>query len=250
MPAELTIPKLALPCQGSFFALHQGMARLKDRTRSIPNGFKFPVPAANFNPIPYSSFETIVRAVYELRRANPYLSTKNNWALDLEQIREEVDSYNAQLCLAHGWGDYIVDAEGQAAPKSLARSNRSVGARVAGGAKLLADWLGQGGKPVPKAEAEGRAGICATCPKNDIAMHWTEYFTVPASAIIKKQLSVRSDLSLETTHDAELGVCAACSCPLKLKVWTPLEHILKFLTPEVKADLDPRCWILKASEPK
>ena len=51
-------------------------------------------------------------------------------------------------------------------------------------------------------------------------------------------------MDLKTSKDAELNVCQACLCPLKLKVHTPMSLIQKRLKPEQRAELDPKCWIL------
>ena len=51
-------------------------------------------------------------------------------------------------------------------------------------------------------------------------------------------------LSLATAVDDQLGSCTACICPLKLKVHCPADYIQAHLKPAVKAQLDPRCWML------
>jgi len=94
--------------------------------------------------------------------------------------------------------------------------------------------------------ADSRAAICADCPKND-GGDFTAYFTEPIANKIRTQLEIRGDLQLRTPSDEKLTVCSACDCPLKLKVWVPLDHILAHTSPEVKTKLDPRCWILKGT---
>jgi len=97
--------------------------------------------------------------------------------------------------------------------------------------------------PVAGDVAEKRAGICATCPQNEKG-DWLSWFTKPAQELIRRQLSVRKDLDFSTTHDKELEACAACACPLKLKVHVPLKHITDHLSDETRGKLDSRCWIL------
>ena len=94
--------------------------------------------------------------------------------------------------------------------------------------------------------ADSRAAICATCPRND-GGDFTAYFTKPIADRIRTQLEIRGDLQLRTSHDEKLTVCSACDCPLKLKVWVPIEHIMLHTADDVRAKLDPRCWILKGT---
>ena len=110
----------------------------------------------------------------------------------------------------------------------------------------MLDWLGSGGKAVDPALAEKRAGICADCPQNG-ADDWKTYFTQPIADKIRTQLEIKADLQLRTTYDDRLRVCSACDCPLKLKVHTPMEHILAHTSEDTKTRLDPRCWILKST---
>lgn len=92
--------------------------------------------------------------------------------------------------------------------------------------------------------AESRAGICSDCPQNS-PKTWKDFFNVSAQAFMQGQLEKKNEMKLETSIDDKLGVCQACLCPMKLKVWTPLKHILAKMPADVKPRLDPRCWILK-----
>ena len=114
---------------------------------------------------------------------------------------------------------------------------------MAEGTGLLVDWLGSGGNAVAPDLASQRALVCCGCPLNSRAP-LTDWFTVPASEGIRKELSRRSDLKLATAVDDQLGTCTACICPLKLKVHCPADYIQAHLKPAVKAQLDPRCWML------
>lgn len=220
------------------------MPRLLDRSRQIPQGFQFYEPSTKWKPMPWSSFDTIVDGVMQMRRANPYLAQKNKWNMDRNSIADEVDAYNAAICKAHGW-DHFIDGGTFSNPSQRPHGLLQSGANVVAGAKTLAAMFGEGGKPVVSEEANRRAKICTDCPQNGKG-DWTRFFTVPASNFIKKQLSILRDLDLKTSHDALLGVCEACGCPLHLKVWAPMEHILKNQPPDVDAQLDPRCWIKAA----
>lgn len=99
--------------------------------------------------------------------------------------------------------------------------------------------------------AEQRAAVCAVCPLNQ-AGDWTALFTVPVSNTIRAVLGAIKGQGLTTTRDEALHVCSACACPMKLKVWCRLPHILNHMPAESKAALDPRCWITReaAEQPK
>lgn len=218
------------------------MPRLLDRQRQIPFGFKFKQPETGWEPVPWSSFETIVDGVIAMRRANPFLAKKHNWKMSRFEIMEEVDAYNAALCKAHGWTAFI--DEGPDLPKSSGHQSLAAKANaVVAGVKVLASMFGPEGPIRDRALATSRAAVCSRCVKNDRG-DWTRYFTVPAQAMIRRGLGIVKDLDLSTEHDAQLNICSACSCPLKGKVWARLDHILAHIPPEDKAALDPLCWIL------
>lgn len=114
--------------------------------------------------------------------------------------------------------------------------------KVVAGAGVLLDWLGDGAKPVSQELANKRAEICSTCPQN-VKTDLTSFFTVPAANMIRQQIEIRGEMKLSTPFDAKLGICQACACPLTLKPHVQLSYILKKLSPEVRAKLDPRCWM-------
>lgn len=225
------------------------MPRLKDRSRQIPNSLRFREPSTNWSPPLWSSFDTIVDLLLQHRRANPYLAKKNNWALDRRAIADEVDAYNAALCKAHGWVNFIDETE-ISPPKPLSPRSPSlsqgVGAVVAG-AKIIVEMFGSEGPIRDKKLANDRALTCAVCPLNGRG-NWTRFFTVPAQAMVRKLLGMVKDLGLQTDLDEELGICEPCGCPLKGKVWARTEHILKHIPAADKAALHPGCWITKEEQ--
>jgi hypothetical protein len=74
------------------------------------------------------------------------------------------------------------------------------------------------------------------------------WFVKKAADLIQKEIEQIHDMKLSTPYDNRLGVCAACLCPMEKKVHAPLEIIEKHTLPAVKADLDPRCWILRRDQ--
>lgn len=217
------------------------MPRLKSRQSQIPNGFKFALPEANWKSPPFASFDSIVHTVTAIVAANPALAQQKGWPQTREGIADWVDQFNAQMCAMNGWTNYYNEGGGPAdIPKPVPLS---VAKNVAAGAKTLADWIGSGARPVPAGLAEARAKVCSKCPvmqQGDLS----NFFTRAASELVRMQVQTAQELDMVTPYDKELGVCGACSCPMRLKVWTTLQPILDHILPEAKSALDKNCWIL------
>lgn len=222
------------------------MLRLRSRTQSCVNGFWFRQAQTGWEKQTWD-FEQLCQAVLDMRAKNP----RFNLSTDLNLIRNEVDEYNAHRMKAIKGADIYITENGPPVPFPAAPPRQRNWPSVVGGAKhvaagvgVLIDWLGSGAMPVPNEIAGTRAGICATCPQNqpgDILA----IFTKPIAEKLRLQLAMRHDLNLTTPVDEKLQICAACHCPLQLKVHVPISHIADHLGAEVKSVLDPRCWILR-----
>lgn len=225
------------------------MVKLKSRTQCPVGGFMF-TQAQTGAKFQTWSFDELCGLIRSHRLANPRFGL----ATDPAAIAAEVDLTNATRMQSIPGADIYITSD-EALPKLTPRPRPSAAAAVAGARKVAAgvgvllEWLGSGGVPVPQEAASYRASICAKCPKNKPG-DLTSWFTVPASNLLKRQLEVRGDMKLATPYDDQLGVCEACACPLKLKVHTGLEHVLKHLTEQVKSELVPNCWILTTSKGK
>lgn len=223
---------------------------MKNRSEWPPGGWQFVQPEGP-TEIMGLSFNETVKALIGFRVANPGLVKKHQWATDFKTVADEVDAYNDFRCRAHGWMGYVTShpnpsfspAAFHSPPPRPASAVESI-KRVRAGARTLLDWVGSGGKPVDQKIAEVRASICAGCEKNGKG-GWEHYFTVPAAAAIKLQLEIRNDLKLATSYDDRLNVCEACLCPLRLKVFCPIEHINKEMDLATKEKLWSGCWILR-----
>ena len=110
-----------------------------------------------------------------------------------------------------------------------------------GGFNLL-DWIRSGRAAVTSGTSAARAATCVACTKNGEGP-LTQWFTEPASEVIKHEIEKRADFKLKTPYDAALGVCEACHCPLKTKVHEPIDLVLKHLKPSQEEKLGERCWI-------
>jgi len=216
------------------------MARLKDRQRQIPGGFKFALPDLNYTSAPFASFDTIVNSVWSAIQANPAVAQARGWPQTRDDTAHWVDEFNADFCYFNGWRDYINGEPSGGPPKSTPPPSQA--ARLAAGAKTIAEWLGEGARPVSSDKAEERAFVCTRCPLN-VPGDLSTFFTRAASDILRRQIASAREVDLVTIHDHRLGVCSACSCPMRLKVWVPINNIRQHMTDESRAALDKNCWI-------
>jgi hypothetical protein len=107
---------------------------------------------------------------------------------------------------------------------------------------VLKDWLGDGMKPVESPLAKARAKICLSCPMNH-GGNWWDAVKSDLADEIRKQIAIKHQLKLKTDYDGFLGTCKVCSCNLRLKVWTPIEHIKSNMPEETMNAFPAHCWI-------
>jgi len=228
------------------------MATLKNEQLSIPGGFQYYVPDSKWSPAPFSSIDSITTQLIQHLQARPDIVAKHGWSLDPASVRRQVVAYQVALCVRNGWSDYILGGAETVPFPIPSRSLFAKAKAVAAGVRTLVSWADDGAPTVLVTTANMRAEVCVACPLNGKGGLET-YFTVPAQNAIKAQLERKRTMKLETPLDDRLGVCTACDCPLPLKIWLPLDHILAKMPAESKAALHPDCWILseeKAATPK
>lgn len=206
-------------------------------------GWKFRQPqfGAWTNPMAMVGFDASVKEIIKVRERNLAITRKHGLSTSYPVVSEELLKYNAMIR-----GIPI-----QGSPSFFQQSSSRLPARVvaavadikraAQGTAVVLDWLQSGGPPVAQDLANKRAAVCVACPRN-VPGHW--YTEAPAE-IIKASLEARKDLSLATPHDASLKSCDVCKCLMRLKVWTPLDFIVKNTRPEVLGEFPPHCWIAK-----
>lgn len=118
------------------------------------------------------------------------------------------------------------------------------------GAKLLADWLGDGGVPVHPIKAELRARACTEgnngqpCPLNT-APDWWDRVKSTIADWIRSELELKNRLELSTHHDPKLHMCSACGCCLKLKIWCPPERLRQVINQPMLEKTPSYCWMRK-----
>ena len=230
------------PTCGTF--LHMSV-RLKSRTECPPGGFIVTISQLNQTK-QFWSFREAVDWYLGIATANPALHLPT----DPAKIANFIDQQNALRVMTIPGAEIYLQKGGQEQspskkvplgnlPSRVAAAATDIRTAAAGTAVVL-DWLLSGGKPVDADLASARAAICAECPKN-VPGSW---FTVAPAETIRATLSARSDLKLETPYDAKLQSCDACKCLNRLKVWCPVEHIVKHTKADVWDRLDPLCWML------
>lgn len=224
--------------------------QLKNRNEFVPGGFAFHQPETDWHA-PGGSFRVVVEALIRHRLGNAYLVKKHGWNTDFESVADEVDAYvSLNLSRNPAYAHFLTEGGGPitALPKWRSRVASGVAAasKTVAGIRVLLRWLGDGGRAVEKPVAEQRASVCVQCPLNEKG-DWQTKFTETASAEILQVFGIMNDMKLSTSHDGNLGLCGACGCPMRSKVWTPLAHIVKEMKPEVKEQLNkenPVCWVL------
>ena len=228
------------------------MPRLRDRSVLPPGGLRYYQPETNWFPTPHASFEDTVNQIIAHRQKNPHLAARHGWSTSRDAVAVELDVFNTKVCMEMNWKQYVASDNPPEAPPTVhpggftdtqISGSLSAVKRLAAGAALLMDWEESGQPPVEPALAESRAVVCVTCPLNS-KEELSAWFTLPLSSAIKSRLARLHAMNLTTPYDEKLNVCSACLCPLRLKIWTPVELIRKRLKPEVMAALHPKCWIL------
>jgi len=232
---------------------------LKSRRSFPPAGWIFYEPKTNWTAPMGLSFDQVVAAIIQHREANPRFAKE--WMTSPEDVSNELDFYT---CTRLNHDPNYCDSGGSPpnfqmglSALSRRRPTPSSRAQLAGkdshftktvaGIGLAIDWLGSGLSPVPQELAERRAITCSRCSKNQDGDFWQRIAAVTANNI-KKVMAIRTDMKLSTTLDDKLHSCTACDCFLKLKVHTPLSHIIEHTSENVMKDLDENCWIRRGDK--
>jgi hypothetical protein len=115
------------------------------------------------------------------------------------------------------------------------------------GLTVLKEWLGDGGVPVSREQAEFRSTSCTTgcfgepCPLN-IEPNWWGRVKHKVADAIKEHLEVKNGIGLAVDKESELHMCKVCGCCLPLLVWVPTDHLAKRMTPQELLNYPHFCW--------
>lgn len=105
--------------------------------------------------------------------------------------------------------------------------------------RILSDWLGDGGQPVPLEHAQQRANVCLRCPHN-YPGPWL--WSLAARIAIQSQMTLRRTMQIHLNGEENLKTCELCGCVLPLKVHVPFEHIQRHTTYEEFMKFPSFCW--------
>jgi len=199
-------------------------------------------------PFPVSQTEgSAVKEIIKVRLKNPAITEKHKLPTNFDAVRDELIKFNA----ARTGMALAPPASFQSPRRSLPQAVEALAVAVsktAQGAALLLEWEESGLPPESAETASKRASICVQCPKNGKG-ELTRWYTVPVAEMLRKRMARVHAMNLTTPQDDQLGVCEACQCPLKLKVWTPMNIIKKRLKPEQEKELWRDCWITRPQLP-
>lgn len=230
------------------------MARMKDRRRFPPGEWQVLIPEAGMRTPFAGGFNDAVDFLLAFTKKNASMTQKLNLPTDRFSAENWVDSYNAQRMIAHGYTSFV-EFDGSPADEAfMAQKKTLLGRRVVGAAGRVRsasaaywDMFGPHG-PVDPARAEARAAVCVGCPENNQDPGAFGRFTQVAANKIMGLLGTLRDLQYSTSHDEKLGVCDACDCPMRSKVFARIEVIAEHMPEDVWGKLpkeNPTCWILR-----
>lgn len=230
---------------------------LLSRLTHPPGGFKFYESKTGWHA-PETSFDGVVDAVIAHRRANSRLS----WStLDPRKVAHEVDLFN---CERLNWDPKWCDTQKKTPSTTIPSPSSGPSdkprqdlpsessphvplARQAGeivvGAKVLAEWLGEGGKPVEQALAESRGQTCINCPLNQPPGTMSRKISKKVAEKILEHVEAKNGLGLRVAGEDRLGTCDACGCHLPLKIFVPIEFIADGTSKKTLKQLHADCWI-------
>lgn len=121
------------------------------------------------------------------------------------------------------------------------------GSKIKRGVRDLAFWWLEDEPPVNKELAQARANICMICPINESESGYQIVGMIARK--VQAALGLKHKMQLTVNEEDKLGMCGACGCNLKLKVWTPMKILFRNGDkPDYIGDTHSTCWIRSESE--
>lgn len=225
------------------------MTRLKT-LRNIPPGgwiFEQKMPNGTIRKITsMGPFGGAVKQIQEVRAANGIQPQ------DMDSIAMELEQQTVQRL---GEDSKYCDSKKKALlsrlselPTHVSRAVKRA-AEAGDGARILVDWVGEGARPVPEILAQARANVClhagpngSPCP-NNIESHGVALLTDKIAVAILEQRRRKTDIGLKVQGEDALFTCQVCTCHLPLKVWVPMDSIVRHLRPEKIERFPNFCWM-------
>lgn len=219
---------------------------LKNNKSLPPGGWVYKEPANGFKVrSTMAPFSDAVKEILTNRKDNSLpRATLAESAEDLDEATCQRLGYDPAHCTAQKktWSEYSQHVLRLARPAAASLSN------ALSGAKILTDWLGEGGKPVSPPVAQARANACQSGDNGKVCPHNKEgrFFTGLTAAIAKaihEQHREKINLDLRVDGEDNLHTCDVCECHLPLKVWVPMNTLLPRTTPEQMEKFPAWCWM-------
>lgn len=155
--------------------------------------------------------------------------------------REALEDLEEATCLRlHDDPQWCIKKKSSVVRPAVSRPFTNAG-RVAVGARVLVEWLGDRAVPVPIAQAQARANVCRKCSQNKLGHSFLK-LTADLVRAIAEQMNAKESLKLRVESEEELGTCQACGCVTTLKVHVPLATILANTDDETLNAMPAHCW--------
>lgn len=194
-----------------------------------------------------SPFNDAAREILEFRKGN------NLPRATLQEVADDLDEFQ---CIRLGFDPLFVSVKKNqtilqrfaASPSHVLQGvvGRAAGlvSNVVTGTQILADWLGNSGKPVSQELAQQRANVCILCEKNQDG-HFSAKLTAAVANAILVQRRKKLEMKLTVEGEENLHTCSACDCHLPLKVWVPIDVVADRTSKETLKELPDFCWMKK-----
>lgn len=220
--------------------------RLKSRTKFPPGQFCLLLPEIGMKQPVSGSFNECVDAFALIVKRNPAQAQRYNWPTDRANQELFVEDQNARRLVAAGWPQFVESSDPSApvqySPVISKKNFADPVAAAKSAAAAYKDLFVNG--PVAQDLAEHRASICSSCPKNNVNREFGELFVESIASTLRSLVSLVHDMGMKTSRDSKLGICTACGCPLRSKVFVDIKIASTKLTPDAWNQLDPGCWLL------
>jgi len=105
--------------------------------------------------------------------------------------------------------------------------------------RTLIAHLAGSGERVTQEHAERRAGVCVTCPQNQILEGCSRCNMNTITVIVSKIVGAK-----KTSVDDRLRSCAVCHCTLRAKIWVRHSAAWNHMPEKQRKQLPPHCWLV------
>lgn len=227
--------------------------RLLNTNNRVPGGWRYKQLDDSGNLLhewskDFDPWAMFLAKVFNFRKANHLARA------EMGLVEADVTEY-----LAREFGGdpkYFISAPGQKKTSLTSRfQNQNLakladkGKKLLSGATILADWLGDGLKPISQELAQTRSDICTgringnPCPHNNPGFKPVEAI----AEIIRAWSEKKNDMTLKVIGEDALHSCDICLCSLPTKVWAPMETIVartsQAMFGKFSAEAPSNCWM-------